>query len=465
MLFPEFLRTSTFRLAAAFAVTFAASAVVLFVFIYWQTSLHKTARIDAFLKHDAAMLSHESEPEVFRAVSLRILGGFHRITYAGLFDAERRPLIGNLSTVPPGLRLDGRAHALDRLPTFAGMLDVGTVRMVGRRLKGGDVLVIGRNIDALRRIGDTVLRALELGVIPALLLAFMAGAFVSGRAQRRVKAVHRSAERIMSGDLRERLPVRGTGDDFDRLARSVNLMLDEIGRLLDSVKGAGNDIAQDLRTPLARLRARLERGKETAVTQDDLRRVADGAIGDLDAALTVVTTLLRIGQIEAGHRRPGFERFELGALVEEVGQIYQPLAEEAGIAVEIVVEPGLAVAGDRGLMLEAIANLTQNAIKFSAGGGTVRLMAQATADGPAVRVADTGPGIPPEERGRVFQRFYRLERDRQRDGSGLGLSLVAAIARHHGFDVTIDASAPGAVFTLLCRPARRNRHSRWSRRG
>jgi hypothetical protein len=297
-----------------------------------------------------------------------------------------------------------------------------------------------------------VLRALELGVIPALIVAIAAGAFVSWRAQQRVKTVHQSAERILFGALSERLPVRGTDDDFDRLARNVNLMLDEIGRLLSSVKAAGNDIAQDLRAPLARLRTRLERGKETARTAAELRDLADGATAELDRALAAITTLLRIADIEAGRRRGGAECFDLATLVEEVGQIYQPLAEEAGIGFAVDGTAGLVITADRGLMLEAIANLVQNAIKFTPPGGRIGLEAVATAEGPAVRVADSGPGIPAAARGRVFERFYRLDRSRPDDGSGLGLSLVAAIATFHGFSVTIDDAAPGSVFTILCRP-------------
>ncbi len=246
--------------------------------------------------------------------------------------------------------------------------------------------------------------------------------------------------------------MRGTDDDFDRLARGVNLMLDEIRRLLDSVKGAGDDIARDLRAPLARLRDRLARAKEAALPADELREIADTAVVELDRTLSMITTLLRIGEIEAGRRHGGVARFDLAALVEEVGQIYQPLAEDAGIALDVAGTPGLAITADRGLILEAIANLVQNAIKFTPMGGQIHLAAIATPGGPAVRVADTGLGIPVPQRERIFERFYRLDPSRHDDGGGLGLSLVAAIAKFHGYGVTIEDALPGAVFTLLCRP-------------
>ena len=451
MRLPDFLRATTFRLAASFAVMFSLSATFLFAFIYWQTALHETARIDRFLVADSALIARQPTPDIYRAVARRNLGDLHRITYAAVFDAGGALLVGNLTGPPHDLPLDGKAHAFDRLPGSEDTLEPNAVRVVGRRLPGGEVLVVGRNVDALHTLGDIVWRALELGVIPALLLSIGAGGFVSWRAQQRVKSVHRSAERILYGDLRERLPVSGIDDDFDRLARSVNLMLDEIGRLIENVKRAGSDIAHDLRAPLARLRENLERAKTSAGAGVALTGVIDDAVAELDRNLAAITTLLRIGEIEAGHRRAGAERFDLAVLVEEVGQIYQPLAEDAGIAFEIDSRGELLVTADRDLLLEAVANLVQNAIKFTPEGGQIRVATAATPEGPAVHVADTGPGVPVAARGRIFERFYRLDPSSANEGSGLGLSLVAAIAKFHGYRVTVEDGAPGSVFTLWCR--------------
>ena len=448
---PDFLQTATFRLAATFAIAFAISAALLFAFIYWEVALYETQRVDGFMTRDAGFLAGQTPRAIDSAVALRILGDLHRITYAAVFDRAGRRRIGNLDSLPVGLPIDGRAHAVEASQTEGAGDQIGTLRAVARRLPDGDILVIGRNVDELERLGALVRRALLLGVVPAMALAIAAGAFVSWRAQQRVKAVHLSAQRIMVGDLRERLPTGGTRDDFDRLARSVNLMLDEIARLLDTVKEAGDDIAHDLRTPLARLRTRLERSKEAGHSLDDLRQIVDSAVSDLDQALGLITTLLRIGEIESAPRHRRFEAFDLGALAEEIGQIYQPLAEDRDIHLEIASEAGLAVAGDRGLIMEAIANLLQNAIKFTQPGGRVELAALATSDGPAVRVTDNGPGIPPGERDRVFDRFYQLDKSRHADGSGLGLSLVAAVVKRHGFRITLTDADPGCIFELTCR--------------
>jgi hypothetical protein len=447
---PDFLRTSTFRMAGSFATIFAISAAALFAFVYWQTAVHETARIDHFLVDDAGIIARETRANMLRSVSLRITRDLHRITYAALFDQRGVRIAGNLAAIPPDLPIDGKAHAVASFTTTDGDSLAESIRAVGLRTLGGNVLIIGRNAESLQLLRDTVLRALGLGVIPAMILALIAGAFVSWRAQKRVKAVHRATERIMRGDLHERLPTRGTNDDFDRLANSVNRMLDEIGRLLDNVKKAGSDIAHDLRTPLARLRIRLERGKESAQSREELRAIVASAIVDLDQTLSVITTVLRIGEIEAGRRRIGFTDFDLGDLAEEVAQIYEPIAEEKGVALQVSATPGLHIHGDRALMLEAVANLVQNAIKFTPTGGHVAIITANSDRGPTMRVIDDGPGIPHYEQ--VFERFHRVDKSRGLDGSGLGLSLVAAIAKFHRFHVDLADAAPGCIFEIVCRP-------------
>jgi signal transduction histidine kinase len=449
---PEFLRGTTFRLAATFAGTFALSAVFLFAFIYWQTAVFETGRIDNFISRDAKTIAEAPVEEIHRTVSIRILGDLHRITFAGVFDKAGHVLAGNLDSFPAALPVDGRAHRVQAVRADHMTDSFQVIRAVARRLPDGNLLVIGRDIDELEKLRELVIRALELGVIPAVLLSLFAGAFVSHRAQQRVKAVHRSAARILYGDLKERLPVQGTSDDLDRLAASVNLMLDEIGRLLESVKAAGDDIAHDLRTPLARLRTRLERGKHSAKSREDLEAVVDGAIGDLDQALQLIRTLLRISEIDSGSRRSAFQIIDAGLLAEEVGQIYQPIAEEKQISLTTEIATELMVNADQDLLIEAIANLVQNAIKFTPSGGGVRLAACETPAGPMIEVRDNGPGVTAEDRTRVFDRFYRVDKSRRIEGSGLGLSLVASILRLHGFTISLKDADPGCSFQVVCRP-------------
>ncbi len=448
---PDFLRTSTFRLAAIFAATFSIAAALLFGFIYWQTALFETGRIDAFIVRDAAHMAEAPRATLEQAVQTRILGDLHRITFAGLFDQAGSRVDGNLASMPEGLIPDGLAHEVEGISLLDGSRTAQPMRAVARRLDDGTVLVIGRNIEELQKLRELVLRALGLGVAPAFLLALGAGAFVSRRAQDRVKAVHQAAERILQGDLTERLPAGQSRDDFDRLAASVNRMLDEIHRLLESVKASGDDIAHDLRTPLARLRARLERASNTAGSVDELRRTVDAAIGDLDHTLGLITTLLRIGEIDSGRRRRGFDDVDPARLIADLVDNYEPLAEERAIALIAEAEPGLIIRADPGLLQEAVANLVENAIKFTPQGGRVTVAVFGSPLGPIIRVADSGPGIPKDERSRVFDRLYRGDKSRSIPGSGLGLSLVASIAKLHGFTIVLSDGNPGAVFEIHCR--------------
>ena len=450
---PEIVRTAAFRLVLAFASAFVGSTLLLFAFIYWQTAVYETQRIDAFIERLAAQASEASQEQLMWTVGTLVSTDLRRLTFAALFDASGRPVAGNLPSIPAGLPADGRAHGtVAGLPTERG-LTVERVRAAARHLPDGRTYVVARGVDELVTLRANVVRALQLGVIPAAVLALIAGAFVSMRALRRVRLVHESVERIMRGDLHERLPIHGTGDDFDRLAASVNRMLGEIGRLLDEIKGVGDDIAHDLRTPLSRVRARLERSRDAARTHGELQEAIDHAIAGLDEALAIITALLRIGEIEAGRRRVGFADVDLAGVITEIGDLYAPIAEERRIRFEVLAPPGPSVFGDRDLLLEALANLVGNAIKFTPEGGAVRLTLADGVDGPVVRVADTGPGIPQGEREAVLKRFYRSDKSRHIDGSGLGLSLVAAIAKLHGFAVRITGADPGCVVELDCRLA------------
>ena len=459
-LLPEIARTAAFRLALGFVAAFAASTLFLFLFIYWQTAVAETRRIDRYLLRDALAAAAAPPAQLERMLGPRLSHDLHRLTFAALFDTSGRPLAGNLATMPAGLPRDGRPHpARIRIDNGDGGQDE-VVRAVARKLASGETFVIARSVGDLQQLRRTVLRALGLSVIPATLLALAAGIFLSLRALRRVKDVHETMARILSGDLHERLPIRGTGDDFDRLSGGVNRMLDEIGRLLDQLKGIGNDIAHDLRTPLTRVRARLERARDAysapggatadATRGEALQEAIDRAVLGLDQTLGIITALLRIGEIEARRRRSGFAAVDLAGIVREIEELYAPIAEEEGIRFELAIAAVAPVFADRDLLLEAIANLVGNAIKFTQAAGTVRLALLAGPEGPLIRVSDTGPGIAPAERGEVFKRFYRSDKSRHVEGSGLGLSLVAAIVELHGFGLTIGDADPGAVFELLC---------------
>lgn len=450
MSLPELFRTSVFRLSAYFSLAFALSTGLLFAFIYWETAVYENERIEKLLTQEADVVSHESEANMRLMVETRLAGDFHRMTYAALLDSDGARVAGNLRQLPAGFPVDGVVHRADIDRTEDGVTSPENVLLLARALPDGRLLVVGRSIDELDNLASVVRRALELGGVPALTLALLTGVFLSVRALRQVKAVNQTAERIMEGNFRERLPIGGTDDEFDRLAASVNKMLDEIESLVDQVKGVSDNIAHDLRTPLTRMHTRLERARSAARSREELEDCIDRAISDLDTTLRIVTALLRIGEIEDGRRRAGFAAVDLGGVARGVAELYEPIAEEKQINFVLTIGSVSPVQGDRELLIEAVANLVENAIKFTLPGGRVELGAINEGGVPIVRVADSGPGISPDERGAIFRRFYRSEPSRNIQGSGLGLSLVEAIARLHGFRITVDDASPGSIFTLVC---------------
>ncbi|HEY7990424.1 MAG TPA: HAMP domain-containing sensor histidine kinase [Stellaceae bacterium] len=442
---PEIFRTSSFRIAGISAGVFALGVLVLFAFVYWQTATHETASIDRFVERQVSDLAPGRTEELARDLSLAERPAERGFAYAALFDRARHPLAGNLAALPDNFPIDGHAHA-------ALLGAERPVRAAAATLHDGRIVFIARDVTELRQLQRVVRRALFLGAIPALVLALAAGALLSWRELRRVRMVNRAVARIMQGDLKERLPAGNPADDFDRLAMAVNRMLDEIGRLLEEIKGVGDNIAHDLRTPLTRVRARLERSREADRPTAELEAAIDVAIAGLDQTLGIITALLRITEIEEGNRRAAFGEIDLARIVCDVAELYGPIAENAHIELAVVAPAPRPVKGDRDLLVEAVANVLDNAIKFSPADSRIDLAVFDGPEGPIVRVRDRGPGIPPEERAQVLKRFYRADKSRHLPGSGLGLGVVSAVMNLHRFRIAIDDGEPGCVFDLICTP-------------
>ena len=371
-----------------------------------------------------------------------------RVKIAGLFGADGRRIVGNIESPPGGLTPDVPADA-EVVRFEKGERDNQRVRLAARPLPGGEILVIGRNIDELAEIAGIVGRAVGLGLLPAFGLGVAVGMVLSLRALGRLSDVNRKIQSIVAGDLRERLPTRGSSDPFDQLAIGVNRMLGEIETLIHEIAGIGDNIAHDLRTPLTRVRVRLERGRKHASTLEESRAFADQAIAGLDQSLTIITALLRIAEIEHGRRPEGFSEVPLGPLLREVGDLYEPIAEDKSVTFRVEAADEPLVRGDRDLLFEAVVNLVDNAVKFTPEGGRVDLALLRRDGETIIRVSDTGPGISETEREAVTKRFYRSDKSRSTVGLGLGLSLVAAIVKLHGFRLTI-AAGPGCTTEIVC---------------
>ena len=440
------VRTITFRLTLAVSLVFTASVLSLFAFIYWQTNVYETKRLSNTVMTGVMRLADLSPDVLPHAIEVRQATGPNRLTEVTLFGPHGSVIKGALSKIPADLPIDGRIHLLKNI-SLEDHDEAALATAIP--LAGGRTLVAARSIDMLVELRHVVMRTLLLGVVPLVLLGLAAGTALSLRTVRRLRMMHEAIARIMRGNLSERLPTSGTWDDLDRLTDEMNHMLDEIERLVGETKSVGDNIAHDLRTPLTRMRMRFELGRRTVHTREEISTLIDASIADLDLTFGIVTALLRIGEIESGRRRAAFGEIDIAEIAQEVGEIYTPIAEAKGLTLDVRAAPVAPVIGDHDLLIEALANLVDNAIKFTPPSGSITITVDTAPTGPVLRVIDTGAGIPPAERELVLRRFYRGDKARQVPGHGLGLNLVSAIARLHDFKLVIE-DGPGCTFALLC---------------
>jgi signal transduction histidine kinase len=307
---------------------------------------------------------------------------------------------------------------------------------------------------ALQHFDRSLAFALGGAVAMLLVLAVAAGVSTSRRSVSRIEAINTASREIMRTGLGQRIPLRGTGDEWDELAENLNSMLARIEELVEANRQVSDNLAHDLRTPLTRVRGRLEKAYHHPPDSAEYPALIGRTIAELDGILKTFSSLLRISRIEAQERGEGFRAVDLGALAREVVELFEPAAEEAGMALRVCGEGGVTAIGDRDLLFDALSNLMDNAIKHGGRNGEVGVMVVRTALGAAIAVADRGPGIPPEERRNVLKRFYRLERSRSSPGNGLGLSLVAAVAHLHGADIELSDNTPGLKVTVRFPPPR-----------
>jgi signal transduction histidine kinase len=418
-------------------------------FIYWKIDDYLTARSDRVITAQLEGIAALPPERRLEAIDERLRQDPRGVQLAAIFAADGHRMTGNLESLPSDLRIDAEAQGADIIRTDRNGREHQTVRAIARRMRNGDVLVLGRNVDEAKEISHVVGQALALGLLPGFSLCLLAGAWLSVRAQKRVEEVNQRVQRIIAGDLRERLPHRSVDEPFSKLAVIVNGMLDEMETMIHALAGVGNDIAHDLRTPLTRARLTLERGRTNAATLEQLQAVADKAIAGIDQSLTIITALLRLAEIENSRRSAGFGTVALDEMLREVCDIYEPIAENKNIALRVGATQPLTVRGDRDLLIEAVANLVDNAIKFTPEGGKVEIALLRGEDETIVRVTDTGCGISEQEREAVLRRFYRSDKIRNTPGVGLGLNLVAAIVKLHGFRMAIR-SGPGCRVEIVC---------------
>ena len=445
----EFFRSSAVRLALAFVIVTTVATMAVFFLVYLRIGEANESRNRLILEVEAAKSVNRSVDELRTAFELRLTNDLRRIDYAALFDANRNAMFGNVDQLP-AIPVDGKAHfvAATRAPGSENRLEPAI--FVARERPDGTIMLLGRSLLETLAFRRIVQSALAAGLAPMLLLALAIGAFFARRASRRLDAIHDIIAQIMKGDTHIRLPVSPRQDTVDKISRDVNLMLDEIGRLLVQLKGVGDNIAHDLRSPLAVVHAQLERGLDSS-SDEQLRAAVKQALGHIDKAMLTVAALLRLADVEYSPKSRNFQLIDLSTICTDLFEFYEPLAESKSIRMTLETQSPVQILGDGDLMREAVSNLIGNAIKFTPEHGAVSIAVARENGRPVVRVRDTGIGVEPAERDKIFQRYYRTASGHRVPGSGLGLSITAAIANLHEFDLRFNDNDPGAIFEMVGR--------------
>jgi signal transduction histidine kinase len=443
------LETSTFRLALIYLALFGVSALALFGFLYVRTALVMEQQTRDTINAEITGLAEQSQTFGFlglkKAIERRGEIYPNRASVYLLTDAFNKRIAGNLEGWPvPPPDAEGWLNFDIRVPEGDRTMLRGALGKV-LPLQGGFHLLVGRDIENLQKTQALIQKAIGWGIGLTLLLGLAGGFLMSRGMLSRIDAINRTTRRIMAGDLSQRISLKGSRDEFDVLAGNLNAMLDQIERLLQGMREVTDNIAHDLRTPLSRMRSRIEVALLANPDRAEARTLLEQTLCDADAMIQSFNALLSIARAEAGSERAAFEPVDLSEVCRDLADLYGPLAEEKGLTFISACPPSLVLQGNRHLLAQALANLLDNAIKYTPAGGRVTLSGH---PGPVIAVADTGPGIPEGERARVLERFVRLDGDRSTPGNGLGLSLVSAVAKLHGATLRLEDNHPGLRVSL-----------------
>ncbi len=437
----ERFHSETARLSALLIGLFAVSALVLGATVYWIADRAMRAELRDFISADVGAIASGYRTEGV-SESIEVV---HQLTSVpGLADRillqsrEGTKLAGNLDAMPP------RSGQFE-VNTRDGHAD-GRRQLVlgdGSFLPDGSYLFVGENAELLARTRNRILGSFAWIIGVTVALAVAGGMVLSAGFLRRIDAITRTCRAVVSGRFGERIPIHHSQAQLDRLSATINDMLDRIETLLESLRQVSTDIAHELRTPLTRLRHRLESARAKSSSVQDYERAVDRALEDCNATLAVFSALLSISQIESGMRLASFAHIDLTEVLRQVIEMLTPVAADGQQTLSADLPGALCVRADRTLLTQMFSNLVENAIRHAGQGARIAVECRTSGDTGLVRIVDSGPGIPAPERDRVFGRLYRLERSRNTPGSGLGLALVAAIAKLHQYTITLSDAAPG----------------------
>lgn len=447
------LRSFTYRLALTYLSLFGVSVLLLMMFIYWSTASYMSRQSDALIEAEINGLAERYDINGLDGLMNLIRQRMSRQpTGLSIYLVARNNgarLLGNLNRWPPET---ANAQGWINFRLYNADSDNAPVHQGRARrfaLSGGYQLLVGRDISPLNAVKERIVVTLAWGLGLTLLLGGLGGWWISRRMATRIETINRTSGEIMQGDLSRRMPMQGTDDELDRLAGALNQMLDRIQALMEDVRRVSDNIAHDLRTPLGRLHNQLDTLRSEVQTAGLDTASVDQALSESEGLLATFNALLRIARIEAGFRAEGFAAVDLAALAGDVAEYYEPLAEARGQTLVVDTVSTAQVCGDRDLLFQALANLLDNAIKYTPRDGRIVVSVTTPSDSIAeLSVCDSGPGVPPAARKQILQRFFRLEGSRSTPGSGLGLSLVDAVARLHGVELVVADNHPGTRFVL-----------------
>jgi signal transduction histidine kinase len=442
MHFNALRRTTTFRLTVLYGLLFALGTIALLGMVYVRSAGYLTHRVDGILNTEADALVRSPRPGLSARLIEELTLNGNRTNVFGLFTTGGERIAGNLIDLPPALLKSDQPVEIPPTAEFSA-----SARLIARRLPSGEILVVGRDIEQLQEMRSIITQALTWSGVVILLAGLALGLILSAAPLQRLRRLQAVAQDIARGDLKRRMPVSGRGDELDIFATAVNYMIDEVERLMSEVKGATEVIAHDLLSPLASAALQLRRIQRSDVHEP---QAVEHVAARIQEVLERFRAILRIAELDVRQRRAGFAAIDLTEVVGPVSELYQPLAESTGVRLLATPERGTTVEGDAKLLFEAVSNLVDNAIKFAGRGSTVRVHLGADPRRPQIIVEDDGPGIPAAERAAVLQRFYRGDRSRPVAGSGLGLSVVAAIVRLHEFSLTLEDANPGVRAVIDC---------------
>lgn len=442
----QLLRSRALRLALLYAALFGVSITALLGFIYLIAGNYVRSHVDEFVSSELEMLEADHAIDgvagVLGLINSRDASDRSNHWLYLYVDSQGRRLAGDRDPWPQA------APQADGFLTLPARDGIGKIRAREAHFPDGSRLLVGLNDYEVGEMRSALARSMGFGLGAMLLLAIGGGVLVTMATLRQIESINRVTHDIMAGDLRQRVPVGASDDEFDALGRNINAMLDRIGTLMDAIRGVTDNIAHDLRRPLARLRARLEAALAGGGKPADLQRAIGESIDELDSILLTFGALLRIANVESGRLRESFSEVDLTAIALDAEQLFEPIASADGKTLTVSAQPRVRVNGSRDLLFQALANLVDNALKYTPPGGRIDIVLGTEHDVVLLTVADNGPGVDADQREKVFQRLYRVDPSRSTAGNGLGLSLVRAVALLHDGSCEIEDNRPGARVVL-----------------